>query len=809
MRYNTIQGLKSVEFFANAIEKMYVTNPADKDNPLSGDEITYLYSVALLLLKTYDLDHTYRSHAEMAYAIILKLSLITEDYRALYDFSLSFGFYPIASMLSKDNLVQVNSITDELSKRYMNKKFSYKNIVETYEQKELRDLITEDYGTSEFSLVAPTSYGKSSLIIEDIEVNAQLEPRIAIIVPTKSLLAQTYKMVKNNFPYRKIILHDEMYMEDNHFIAVLTQERALRLLLKNPSLYFDKLYIDEAHNLFDKDSRMVTLARVIKLNRKRKQESKIVYLSPLISDSNNLRYSLEQDIIEQRIDFNMKEPVYNLFSQSNKVSRYNRFNDEFYDLALTPDNYIDYIRTFSKSKNFIYLYAPKKIEEFTMILSSALEDVGSPEIEEIIKNLSEHIHEDFFAINYLRRGVVYLHGRMPDNIKEYLEHKFASAASIKYLVANKVVLEGVNLPVDSLFIMNTFNLKNKDLTNLIGRVNRLNSIFSSPGKPNLLMPEVHFVNTERFNRKDGKMERSITSLRKGIESDSVQNPLLYEFDIEQYHPEREAAKVRDAQKIISEEIIFESSEDDPILNLKRSMVEAGLGSIYNLAPLLCETVYSRLNSEHHKDSVIELIYEIFIKDLDEFIIDNEFGRLANEGTREYYQKFLNTMHEKSFKYQINRQVASFTARVKNPELDSIVYMGDKLGELPSPRGQKNLYIDLSKKTRVDLVNLSIAKLKIENDFISYKLLMIIQLLLNYKVISKDTYYQIAYGTTDENKINLIRLGLSLRIINKIDEDTQLSNLVINTNNSIVANGIFNEYLLSLDDLTRFEIKKIL
>ena len=136
-------------------------------------------------------------------------------------------------------------------------------------------------------------------------------------------------------------------------------------------------------------------------------------------------------------------------------------------------------------------------------------------------------------------------------------------------------------------------------------------------------------------------------------------------------------------------------------------------------------------------------------------------------------------------------------------------MGDKLGELPSPNGQKNLYVDLSKKSRVDLVNLSIAKLKIENDFIGYKLLMVIQLLLNYEVISKDAYHHIAYGTTDENKINLIRLGLSLRIINKIDEDLQLSNLIINSNNSIVANDTFKEYLLGLDDLTRFEISKIL
>ena len=61
---------------------------------------------------------------------------------------------------------------------------------------------------------------------------------------------------------------------------------------------------------------------------------------------------------------------------------------------------------------------------------------------------------------------------MPDSIKEYLEYKYMQIPEIKFLVANKVVLEGMNFPIDSLFILNGTNLKGKELTNLIGRVNR-------------------------------------------------------------------------------------------------------------------------------------------------------------------------------------------------------------------------------------------------------------------------------------------------------------------------------------------------
>ena len=54
---------------------------------------------------------------------------------------------------------------------------------------------------------------------------------------------------------------------DENIIAVLTQERLLRLLQNNPNLKFDLLVVDEAHNLLDEFSeenyRSVILARCV------------------------------------------------------------------------------------------------------------------------------------------------------------------------------------------------------------------------------------------------------------------------------------------------------------------------------------------------------------------------------------------------------------------------------------------------------------------------------------------------------------------------------------------------------------------
>mgnify|MGYP000280739661 CR=1 FL=1 len=92
--------------------------------------------------------------------------------------------------------------------------------------------------------------------------------------------------------------------------------------------------------------------------------------------------------------------------------------------------------------------------------------------------LKKHVHEDFYMIDLIKKGIVYIHGKMPEQIKDYLEYKFNQNKQLKYIIANHVILEGMNLPIDSLFILTVNSLSKEQLVNLIGRVNRLNEIFT-------------------------------------------------------------------------------------------------------------------------------------------------------------------------------------------------------------------------------------------------------------------------------------------------------------------------------------------
>lgn len=811
--YKTIKGLRSLPEFERIIKKITLY-PNDETIKLEENEKVFLLSSAIILSKNYSMDKRYQSYAELAYYIILKYSLITNDFTPLYDFAVNFGFYPIAKSLVEKEKIEMDSIINYNTQARIEEEFKFNNLIETYNQKEIRNSILESESI-EICFIAPTSFGKSSLIVEDIKKNLKSRNKISVIVPTKSLLTQTFRMLKKEIPRRKIILHDEMYENETEFLSVLTQERALRLLQKNGALYFDTLYIDEAHNLFNKDSRTILLSRLIRLNKKRNTNHRVIYLSPLISNSDNLRFDIEQDIVEQKIDFNMKEPeIYELCSDST-IQKYNRFIDKFYPFG-NENSFLSYIYKTKRNKNFFFLTAPRKIEMFAKQLydylpSSHTTDI---ELEKVAENLKKYIHEDFYGIHYLKKGIVYLHGKLPDHIKEYLEYKFQTLNSIHFLVANNVILEGINLPIDSLYILSVHALSAERLTNLIGRVNRLNMIFNSSNEDySLLLPNVHFVNTHEYGRKNGKMSHKIRQLRTGRFPDEINNPLLLEFDMDKFDVEKDVdlKKLETAKKIISEETFILGEEvTTGIDKLKKKMIELGMNTVYNMSDSLCELLLSRITKKEDmiEDCIISEIQTIFVNGLDSMIIDEEFARLKNHDAISYYENFISYSKKKSLKENIENVLSHF--RIRRESNNSLMYMGGSYGEVPydgiNSRGNP-VYVELKQKNDTELVNLAIVKLKLENDFINYTMIKFFQLMLDYNIISNQYYNSLVYGTNNETKLNLLKQGLTINVINKLDSDNQIQNIIIDENNIASGNKQFEEYKETLDDFFRFEIDK--
>lgn len=800
-----IQNLRTLSLYSETMEKLTVA-----PDQLDSNERTFLLTVAIILLKKYEKDHRRTSFIELAYFIILKYSISFNDFAPLYDFSVNFGYFPIAQAITKLGKIQVDNITSAIIPDIINDNYRRDSTIETFEQKHTKNQILRST-SKDICYIAPTSFGKSSIILEHIVSHWENFKRVAIIVPTKSLLMQSYRFIRHKKFDAKIIIHDEMYNNEERFIAILTQERALRLL-DNNDISFDCLYIDEAHRLLERDPRSILLSRLIKLNRQRNEKSEVIYLSPLITNADNLKTDESQKIFEQRIRFNIKEPEIFEYCTDGSVKKYNRFIDKFF-FEKQSDDFFNYIIQNATNKSFCYLYTPRKIEQFAEELSQLRIFIHeSPALKEVINNLKEYVHDEFYAIDYIKRGIVYLHGKIPDNVKEYLEYKYSQIPELQFIIANKVILEGINLPISSLFILNGTNLTGKELTNLIGRVNRLNLVFSQPPNLDLLMPKIHFVNSEKYNRKRGNFENKIKLLRCSTFEDIVKNPILKSFDIDN---EENKGNDDKCKEIVENEDIFFTSNDDPKNKLKKRMISLGMNTIYKISDELCQTILGKLdrvkeNPKFHEAHFLERLRYLFIRHCDGNIIDDEFARLRNDKAIAYYKMFFDN-RKLSLKENIIREVAYFQRRVTAG--DSLMYIGESYGELAyTAHGRKtnrNVYIDLSKKNNRELINIAIVKQKIEEDFVSFKLRMFFQLMRDYSVLNEDEYYEILYGTTDRIKIFLVRTGLTINLINRLEKDDQLKNITFDKNGNLTTNEAFDKYLEKADDFYRFELSRLL
>ena len=761
-----LSSLKNNEIFRKTVKKLNV------NEELTEQEKEYVLASAIILTKEYELNKKYTGYLEFAYYIILKYSIKYNDYKPLYDFSINFGYYPISNTITKLNLIRMDSIDDIIIKNGI-RKFKKQDIVETYEQKYNQDKFINS-NNNEIAYIAPTSYGKSSIISEKILTDKY--NKIGIIVPTKSLINQTYNFIKKQILNYKIIMFDEMYEEnDERFIAIITQERGLRLLERN-NFYFDQIFIDEAHNLLLDDDRSILLSRLINKNYSKNSNQKIVYLSPLVDNSKNLKSYNEGNIDEYKINFNLKEPEIFELRLDGKVLKYNRFMNEFYILS-DDNNVIDYIRNYEKNKNFIFIARPVKIEKFAMELKEHKElEIDNNELDLLADTLKKYVHEDFNVIDLIKHGIVYIHGKMPDQIKDYLEYKYKTIKELRYLIANHVILEGINLPIDNLYVMTVNSLNTKQIVNLIGRVNRLNDVFT-PETNNLdkLLPQIHFINTEEYNRKGSNMSNTIEKLRSFDLDDRVENPILVEYN-------ENKLKISDDKKeknrdIIEKESKLFSDDDSENATIEKIMIECGIDSYYNNITEVIERI-KKIKKEIIEDlkwkdlNIIDKVCHIFIDSIIS-INDYELKRLKYIETKDFYKNFIK-MQRFQLKDRIKKQYAYFKNIQYNNEKNEF-YIGKSYGEIAKitddyKNNFNKVYIKLDTKTDKELLNLAIVKLKIEDDFINYKINGFLQAMLKMEFISQEEYNEIVYGTNDKKKLNLMKKGLTYNLISKFEKD---------------------------------------
>lgn len=711
---------------------------------------------------------------QLGYRIVVEYCNQTGDYIPLYEISINKGLYPVSKFIEQHYISdeQRNFFT-EWNDAFL-EQYATGRIYQS-EQQHMLVKFFDDTKTDTVSIIAPTSYGKSELILSAVKEYAG--KKICILTSTKALLIQTKKRIqsvsKGLFP--KIVVHPEMYNpHDKSCLAVLTQERLLRIFKKDHNLAFDCIIVDEAHELLEDNTRSHTLANVIIVAQNRNPNVAFKFLTPFLADGGNLktRYTT-YDIEGFKVSEYIKSEKYFLYDMRNHkgLQLYDQFLNKYLPISMSKKFIFeeDFIREYCANKNIIYLNRPIDIEKFALALKDVLPDIESELVSTACENISEYLQPQYNLLACLRKGIIYHHGSVPDAIRIYIEDLYKKDPAIKYVITSSTLLSGVNLPAERMFILDNrrgrTNLSHDAFKNLVGRVCRFSEIFDRRnGKLQRLEPQIYIVfgqyfaqnaNCENFLRKVAKVESK--------HQDVVENILLSQTKIDSSNEE----DLRQASEFI------ENYENGIIEEYKERYTQTDIGKACIMNGISEIDVFSYETNMQNKvdsyqtknvkinttDQLLDVIYHLFIQYIPDSRSDN-LKRLENEEARKFYAMMLDWRADnKSYAEMIGLFIRHWR-RLYQQNKEIAIYVG-KWGDIKLFGNNTPRYTKLKGKNRTQVVNLAIVRIKEEQDFIDNILIKYVEVLHDLELLEDRFYMQIKYGTDDETAICLLKNGLSL------------------------------------------------
>ena len=745
---------------------------------------------------------------EFGYRILLKLCNKTRNYIPLYDVATNLGYIPIANMLKRGQYIAVtDSFIHTLMDGYR-ERFRQDDNYQTENQKELFDSFS-DLSEQTVAVVAPTSYGKSQLI--EFTVQSHPSSNIGIVVPSKALISQTRRRVLEGLPLEKrrqvIVHHDMNFSQDKPIVAIVTQERLLRMFQKYPSLQFDILFIDEAHNLLSGDKRSRLLASAIIIAKSRCKSIAIKYLTPFLVTSDSLNIIADTpNIKEIKINEKLKTEDYYIcdFSSGCQLRFYDQFLNKFFDIpeaVYSDDTQLLFDK--KKQKNVVYLNKPKDIEEFAQVLCEKLPTRNSKKIEKLCEEIADYVHPSYRILDCLRKGLAYHHGSIPDSVRTYIENAFRHNPSISWIVTSSTLLEGVNIPADVLFILDPRrgprNLKPSEFRNLVGRINRFSEIFDPEnGVPQLLIPDIYLISSNYTSSKANieKFIQHVAKIDLTIE-DEIENPLL--------------AGSGDSEDTLSERdedlTFIENIEPNASWREEAKLANSEVGrlcfihNIYELDILRYERLLAIQVDELIEENrivksstdLMDIINELFISKIDDDRKNENLLRLRNSSARGFYSMFFDwRINQVNYQRMIGSFVRYWKAILKNED-DALVYAG-RWGNV-ARSGHIANYIDLKALSEYEMINLAIVRIKEEQDFVDNNLVKFVEVVNDLNLLDHDIYNKVKYGTTDKLQIGLIRSGLS-HIAANVLASKYIKYVTLDSNGSIlISNDIKQAFRL--------------
>jgi len=340
---------------------------------------------------------------------------------------------------------------------------------------------------------APTSTGKTYIILRYLmeKVIESEGAFAAVVVPTRALISEIAseinKIAKNKSHEKSIeictVPKDGPFREKTFF--VMTQERLFEVL-QSGDLYFDYLFIDEAHNISDKSRGVLLHLTLQKVLEGSYPQIIISMPSPLYQDA----FGSVFEGVEFKKNLTKHSPVAKIIIQVElkgreiQLSRIKRENIVSIDKGFTGRKLANIVYRLGKGEsNIVYLNQTNQCEDVAGDIATLVpEKKDSQALEEAADYVKRFLHKDFSLVSCLRKGIAFHYGPLPGVVRMMIED-LARNGEVDFIVCTSTLAEGVNLPAKNLFLKNptqqtpisqpSARLENVKLANITGRAGRM------------------------------------------------------------------------------------------------------------------------------------------------------------------------------------------------------------------------------------------------------------------------------------------------------------------------------------------------
>ena len=448
-----------------------------------------------------------------------------------------------------------NSFKNIIS-REINRSKLDSSIILTKYQIEIINILQEN----NLFLSAPTSFGKTFVMLEFIKRNTDTLKNIVFIIPTLALMNELLKKIYDSFgdKYNICINNDEVIEERNIFVFV--PERSNNDFIEiAKSFDIDLLVFDEIYKLQGTKKELSTDDRLIYMNKVYLDlvhiAKKVALLGPYI---NNVEFeNTNLNIIKYYTNY---MPVYN---EINVLNDSEQWSDKI-----------------SYESQLIYFKSPQSIyKNIDSMLNAVSESKYYIELyKDEIDFLEKSIGKEWYVIDLLKRGIGIHHGKTPMFLRKFYEIEY-NKKNIKVLLCTDTLMEGINTPTESLLIVdrpgNLFKLNN-----LIGRVGRLNP--QNPVIGNVTLCDKDIL--QDFINNDSWLDLKIRAEDKEVLSDDEVLYLNKKYSGEEKNKEynEKIKKLKEQYNVDSNDMIKNNLELDKTIKLFDEGIVKNLQECENL-----------------------------------------------------------------------------------------------------------------------------------------------------------------------------------------------------------------------------------